>query len=63
MSDRDWMTDEQIERLRPFFPKSRGRPRVDDRRELSGIIFVNRNGLCWRDAPWEYGPHKALDNR
>jgi transposase len=23
---------------------------------LSGIIFVNRNGLRWRDAPREYGP-------
>ncbi|WP_163414144.1 transposase, partial [Escherichia coli] len=46
-----WLTDEQIERLRPFFPKSHGRPRVDDRRVLSGIVFVNRNGLRWRDAP------------
>jgi transposase len=29
---------------------------------LSGIIFVNRNGLRWRDAPREYGPH-TLYNR
>ena len=53
----------QIERLRPFFPKSRGRPRVDDRRVLSGIIFINRNGLRWCDAPKEYGPPKTLYNR
>ena len=63
MSDLFWLTDEQIERLRPFFPKSHGRPRVDDRRVLSGIVFVNRNGLRWRDAPSEYGPHKTLYNR
>lgn len=44
MSDLFWLTDEQMERLRPFFPKSHGKPRVDDRRVLSGIIFVNRNG-------------------
>ena len=50
-------------RLQPFFPKSHGKPRVDDRRVLSGIIFVNRNGLRWRDAPREYGPHKTLYNR
>lgn len=50
-------------RLRPFFPKSHGKPRVDDRRVLSGIIFVNRNGLRWRDAPREYGPPKTLYNR
>ena len=63
MSDLFWLTDEQIERLRPFFPKSHGRPRVDDRRVLSGIVFVNRNGLRWRDAPSAYGPHKTLYNR
>jgi len=63
MSDLYWLTDEQMARLRPFFPKSHGRPRVDDRRVLSGIIFVNRNGLRWRDAPAEYGPAKTLYNR
>ena len=63
MSDLFWLTDDQMERLRPFFPKSHGKPRVDDRRVLSGIIFVNRNGLRWRDAPREYGPHKTLYNR
>ncbi len=52
-----------MERLRPYFPKSHGVPRVDDRRVLIGIIFVNRNGLRWRDAPREYGPHKTLYNR
>ena len=26
-------------------------------------IFVNRNGLRWRDAPKDYGPHKTLYNR
>lgn len=59
MSDLYWLTDEQMARLEPFFPKSHGRPSVDDRRVLSGIIFVNRNGLRWRDAPREYGPSKT----
>ena len=63
MSDLYWLTDEQMDRLRPYFPKSHGKPRVDDRRVLSGIVFVNRNGLRWRDAPKEYGPHKTLYNR
>ena len=63
MSDLFWLTEAQMERLRPFFPKPHGRPRVDDRRVLSGIIFINRNGLRWRDAPKEYGPHKTLCNR
>jgi transposase len=63
MSDLFWLTEAQMERLRPFFPKSHGKPRVDDRRVLSGIIFINRNGLRWRDAPAEYGPSKTLYNR
>ena len=63
MSDLYWLTDEQMARLEPYFPKSHGEPRVDDRRVLSGIIFVNRNGLRWRDAPKDYGPNKTLDNR
>lgn len=63
MDDLFWLTDEQIERRRPFFPKSHGKPRVDDRRVLSGIIFINRSGLRWRDAPREYGPAKTLYNR
>jgi transposase len=63
MSDLFWLTYEQIERLRPFFPKSHGKARVDDRRVLSGIVFVNRNGLRWRDASGAYGPHKTFYNR
>ena len=63
MSDLYWLTDEQMARLQPFFPKSHGPPRVDDRRVLSGIVFVNRNGLRWRDAPKDYGSHKTLYNR
>jgi transposase len=62
MSDLFWLTDEQIERLRPFFPKSHGKPRVDDRRVLSGIVFVNRNRLRWRDAPSACGPQDAVQS-
>jgi len=57
------LSDAQMARLDPFFPKSLGKPRVDDRRVLSGIILINRNSLRWRDAPAVYGPHKTLYNR
>ena len=63
MSDLFWLTDAQMAGLEPFVPKSHGKPRVDDRRVLSGIIFINRNGLRWRDAPSAYGPHKTLYTR
>lgn len=58
-----WLTDVQMARLEPFFPRSHGKPRVDGRRVLSGITFINRNGLRWCDAPKEYGPSKPLYNR
>jgi hypothetical protein len=57
-----WLTGTQMALLRPFFPKCHGRPRVDDRRVLSGVIFVNRNGLRWCDAPLEHGSPKTLDD-
>ncbi|WP_253949468.1 transposase, partial [Mangrovicoccus sp. HB161399] len=63
MKDLFWLTEAQMERIRPFFLKSHGRPRADDRRALSGIVFSNRIGLRWRDAPSECRPHKTLCNR
>ncbi len=63
MSDLIWLSEAQMRQIEPYFPLSHGVPRVDDRRVLSGIIFVIRNGLRWRDAPKEYGPHKTIYNR
>jgi len=63
MSDLFWLSDKQLRRISPYFPLAHGVARVDDRRVISGIIFVLRNGLRWRDAPREYGPHKTLYNR
>jgi putative transposase len=63
MSDLIWLSQAQMRRIEPYFPLSHGVPRVDDRRVLSGIVFVIRNGLRWRDAPKDYGPHKTIYNR
>lgn len=60
MSNLFWLSEAQMARLKPFVPKSHGNPRVDDRRVLSGIICINRNGLRRFDAPKEYGPAKTL---
>ena len=63
MSDLIWLSESQMRRIEPYFPLSHGVPRVDDRKVISGIIFVIRNGLRWRDAPEDYGPHKTIYNR
>ncbi|KQM61306.1 transposase [Sphingomonas sp. Leaf16] len=56
MNDLLLLSKAQMRRIEPCFPLSHGVPRVDDRRVLSGILFVIRNGLRWRDAPAAYGP-------
>jgi transposase len=59
-----WLSDEQFGRLEPHLPAvTRGKPRVDDRRVISGIIHVVKSGGRWVDAPSVYGPRKTLYNR
>ena len=59
-----WLTEDQFSRLAPLLPTdTRGKPRVDDRRVISGIVHVLKSGGRWIDAPDVYGPHKTLYNR
>ena len=58
-----WLKDDQMKILMPFLPENKGRQRTDDRRVLSGIIYIKSNGLRWKDAPREYGPYKTLYTR
>ena len=65
MSDFFWFSDEQWARIEPLLPRdTRGMPRVDDRRVLSGIVHALKCGGRWSDCPQEiYGPKKTLYNR
>ena len=64
MSKLFWLSEEQIEKIKPLLPnKVRGVALVDDRRVLSGIIHVIKRGLHWSDCPTEYGPAKTIYNR
>jgi len=59
-----WLTADQFARLEALLPTdTRGRPRVDDRRVISGIVHVLKSGGRWADAPASYGPRKTLYNR
>jgi len=58
LSDREWAI------IQPLLPqKSRGVPRVDDRRVINGILWRFRAGTPWRDVPERYGPRTTLYNR
>jgi transposase len=59
--------DELWERVEPLLPRYRtsrrgGRPRVDLRRVLDGILYVLRTGCQWKAAPQEFGCPSTLHN-
>ena len=60
MSDLLWLADLRWCVCGRSSPGATGRVRVDHRRAPSGMVFVNRNGLRRRDAPWQHGPLKVL---
>lgn len=64
MSDMFWLNEKQFARLAPHLPTdTRGKPRVDDLRVISGIVHVLKSGGRWVDAPSVYGPRKTLYSR
>lgn len=58
------MSDFEWEFIKCVLPnKSRGVPRVDDRRVINGIFHALRVGCPWRDLPAQYGPYTTVYNR
>lgn len=63
------LTDEQWEVVRPLIPvpfkrtDGRGRPRVEDRKILDGILWVMRTGAPWHDLPDKYPPYQTCHRR
>jgi transposase len=52
LSDELWEIIEPLLPPHPVYPKG-GRPPVDDRKALTGILFVLKTGLPWEDLPCE----------
>jgi transposase len=52
-----YLTDRQWDFIRTFLPPPAhtGRPRVDDRRTVEGILYVLITGCRWHDLPRDYG--------
>jgi transposase len=61
MDDLLLLSERQLAMISPFFPLAHGLPRVGDRRVVSGIVYVIKNGLQSKDTP--YRPHETLYNR
>lgn len=54
------LPDELWEIIEPLLPKHTpspkgGRPPIDDRQALTGILFVLKTGIAWEDLPQEMG--------
>jgi transposase len=57
---KELVTDELWEVLEPLLPEEPpkphgGRPRIDDRAALTGILFVLKSGIPWEMLPQEMG--------
>jgi transposase len=66
MNGRGELTDRQWERLKPHLPAEKpetGRPNVDHRRIIDGILWRERTGAPWRDLPERYGPWSTVYSR
>ena len=60
------LTDEQWSQLAPLLPPQRprtGRPSLDLRTILNGILWIKRSGSAWRDLPERYGNWKTVSSR
>ena len=63
------LKDEQWAIVAPLLPKAvrradgKGRPRVDDRAILNGILWVLRTGAAWHDMPNRYPAYQTCHHR
>jgi transposase len=64
MAGEFWLTDRQWGAIEPLLPNNQpGARRTDDRRVISGIVYVLRTGCRWQDCPSVYGPPTTIYNR
>jgi|SRR5215203_5872417 len=62
---KELVTDELWEVVEPLLPEEEpkpkgGRPRIDDRAALSGILFVLKSGIPWEMLPQEMGCESGM---
>lgn len=66
MTKRHELTDAQWEKIKPLLPPEKpktGRPNLDHRLVLNGMIWRAKTGTPWRDLPERYGKWKTVYSR
>ncbi len=60
------LTEQQWEQLRPLLPPQKpqtGRPAIDPRLVVEGMLWVGRTGSSWRELPERFGPWSTVASR
>ncbi|WP_425583610.1 transposase [Streptomyces macrosporus] len=58
------LTDQEWELLAPLIPRAAtGRPRVEDRQVVNGMVYKLRTGISRRDPPERHGPWQTVHTR
>jgi transposase len=60
------LTDAQWAKIEPLLPAQKpktGRPNVDHRQVVNGIVWVLKSGSPWRDLPERYGKVGTISSR
>jgi transposase len=60
------LTDEQWARISPLLPPQKpviGRPMLDHRQIVGGMLWVAGTGTSWRRLPAEFGPWETVYSR
>jgi transposase len=60
------LTNTQWQRLRPLLPIQKphvGRPNLNHRTVINGILWILRTGAPWRDMPERYGRWQTISGR
>lgn len=57
------LSKRQFNKFRRILPVPKSRPRIDDRLVVSGIIFVFKKGIPWRQLPKKYGNWRTVYSR
>lgn len=60
------LTDEQWQQLEPLLPAQKpktGRPNLEHRSVINGILWILKTGAPWRDLPERYGKWQTVASR
>ena len=65
-AERGELTDTQWEKLKPYLPPQKartGKPGLNHRTIINGILWILRTGAPWRYLPERYGVHSTVSSR